>query len=130
MADIDQAQRQRDLREMMVEGQIRARGIEDPAVLRAMLEVPREMFVPEEVRERAYADVALPIQEGQTISQPFIVALMAAALQLKPGERVLEIGTGSGYAGGVLSRVVGEVFTVERPAALGRAAEGRLDALG
>jgi protein-L-isoaspartate(D-aspartate) O-methyltransferase len=117
-------------REGMVEHQIRARGIEDPAVLHAMLTVPREAFVPEELRERAYTDAALPIPDGQTISQPYIVALMAAALRLKPTERVLEIGTGSGYAAAVLSRIAGEVYTVERHETLAHAARERLNALG
>jgi len=117
-------------RELMVERQIHARGLDDPAVLRAMLTVPREAFVPEELRDRAYIDAALPIPDGQTISQPYIVALMATALQLKPGDRVLEIGTGSGYAAAVLSRIAQEVYTVERHASLALAAKERLKALG
>jgi len=117
-------------REEMVARQLEARGIIDPAVLHAMLEVPRELFVPEGMRSRAYADAALPIAEGQTISQPYIVALMAMALQLKPDDRVLEIGTGSGYAAAVLSRIAREVFTIERHEGLARAARQRLDMLG
>jgi protein-L-isoaspartate(D-aspartate) O-methyltransferase len=117
-------------RELMVERQIEARGLDDPAVLRAMLTVPREAFVPEELKGRAYIDAALPIPNGQTISQPYIVALMATALQLKPGDRVLEIGTGSGYAAAVLSRIAREVYTVERHASLALAARERLKALG
>jgi protein-L-isoaspartate(D-aspartate) O-methyltransferase len=116
-------------RELMVERQIQARGLNDPAVLRAMLTVPREAFVPEELQDRAYFDAALPIPDGQTISQPYIVALMATALQLKPSDRVLEIGTGSGYAAAVLSRIAQEVYTVERHASLALAARERLKAL-
>ncbi|HKP52560.1 MAG TPA: protein-L-isoaspartate(D-aspartate) O-methyltransferase [Chloroflexia bacterium] len=124
------ARRERELRELMVERQIRARGLEDPAVLQAMRTVPREAFVPEELRDRAYIDAALPIPDGQTISQPYIVALMATTLQLKPGDRVLEIGTGSGYAAAVLSRIAQEVYTVERHESLALAAKERLEALG
>lgn len=120
----------RQERSEMVERQIKARGIEDPAVLNAMLTVPREAFIPEELSERAYEDAALPIPYGQTISQPYIVALMAATLQLKPGDKVLEIGTGSGYAAAVLSLVAGEVYTIERHEALGMAARERLEKLG
>src|SRR5690242_3873015 len=116
-----EAERQQE-RSEMVEKQIRARGIENPTVLNAMLIVPREVFVPQEQAERAYADAALPIPDGQTISQPYIVALMAASLQLKPSDKVLEIGTGSGYAAAVLSRIAGEVYTIERHEALGKAA--------
>ncbi len=117
-------------REEMVERHIRARGVEDAAVLRAMLIVPREAFVPEEFWDRAYADAALPIPDGQTISQPYIVALMAAALKLGPGDRALEIGTGSGYAAAVLSRIAGEVYTVERHESLALRATERLTMLG
>src|SRR3954454_21418780 len=117
-------------REQMVEQQIIARGLRDAAVLRAMREVPREAFLPEDLREFAYLDVALPILEGQTISQPYIVALMAEALQLSPQDKVLEIGTGCGYAAAVLSRLAREVFTVERHAALADYARERLKELG
>jgi protein-L-isoaspartate(D-aspartate) O-methyltransferase len=102
----------------MVENQLAARGITDPAVLAAMREIPREKFVPHALVERAYQDSPLTIPEEQTISQPYIVALMAAALRLRPGDRVLEVGTGSGYAAAVLARIVGHVFTIERHAAL------------
>jgi protein-L-isoaspartate(D-aspartate) O-methyltransferase len=114
----------------MVDEQIRARGVRDPSVLRAMREVPREHFVPPGTRSLAYADIALPINEGQTISQPFIVALMAGALNLSPGDRVLEIGTGSGYAAAVLSRMAGEIYTAERHRPLAEAAREKLAALG
>ena len=114
----------------MVRGQIEARGIRDPAVLQAMREVPREAFVPPDQAEFAYQDSPLPIAEGQTISQPYIVALMAAALEIQPGDRVLEIGTGSGYAAAVLSRMADVVYTIERHEALARGAERALEALG
>lgn len=100
-------------RHVMVERQIRSRGIADPAVLRAMAEVPRHRFVPSEMTASAYADRPLPIGHGQTISQPYIVALMTELLDLEPGDRVLEIGTGSGYHAAVVSRIAGVVFTVE-----------------
>lgn len=105
-------------RERMVTQQLEMRGLYDPAVLAAMREVPREVFVSEKYREVAYDDGPLPIPEGQTISQPFVVALMIELLELKPTDRVLEIGTGSGYAAAVISRIVAEVYTVERLGAL------------
>ncbi|HEY8514083.1 MAG TPA: protein-L-isoaspartate(D-aspartate) O-methyltransferase [Candidatus Binatia bacterium] len=117
-------------REYMVATQIQARGIRDPHVLRAMREVPREAFLPPELAEFAYRDSPLPIERGQTISQPFIVALMTAALELEPGDRVLEVGTGSGYAAAVLSRIAREVVTIERHEELARTAAERLRALG
>lgn len=98
----------------MVEQQLRRRGISDERVLRAMEQVPRELFVPEDERRRAYRDGALRIGEGQTISQPWIVAAMTALLELEPGDRALEIGTGSGYAAAVLSLCCREVVTIER----------------
>lgn len=101
-------------REEMVENQIRVRGVRDPAVLNAMRTVPREMFIPRALREFAYADRPLPIASNQTISQPYIVGFMIAALDLNKNERVLEIGTGSGYAAAVLSQIVDEVVSVER----------------
>jgi protein-L-isoaspartate(D-aspartate) O-methyltransferase len=101
-------------RQEMVSRQISGRGVHEPAVLRAMLTVPREAFVAPELAEFAYVDSPLPIEGGQTISQPFIVALMAAALELKPTDRVLEVGAGSGYAAAVLSRIAAEVFAIER----------------
>jgi len=114
----------------MVRTQLVGRGIEDPRVLDAMARVPRHLFVPQELRAHAYQDRALPIAEQQTISQPFIVALMAQALQLDGDERVLEIGTGSGYAAAVLSLLSAEVYTVERWPSLADAAERRLHDLG
>lgn len=101
-----------------------------PEVLRAMEEVPRHEFVPEALRDRAYEDRALPIGEGQTISQPFIVALMTDLLRPKPDDVVLEIGTGSGYQAAVLSRLVRQVHTIEIVEPLARQAAGRLAALG
>jgi protein-L-isoaspartate(D-aspartate) O-methyltransferase len=117
-------------RERMVVHQIAARGVNDPAVLGAMRAVPRESFVPPAMAEFAYEDSPLPIEEGQTISQPYIVALMTEALRAGPGDRVLEIGTGSGYAAAVLSRVVKEVYTIERHEPLARVAEERFRRLG
>ena len=101
-------------RARMVERQIVRRGVRDELVLEAVRSVPREAFLPEEMREFAYEDSPLPIEEGQTISQPYIVALMSEALQLNGGETVLEIGTGSGYAAAVLAQIAAEVYTVER----------------
>jgi len=117
-------------RERMVAKQIEARGVADPFVLDAMRAVPREDFVPAEERHVAYEDGPLPIGHGQTISQPYIVAAMTAAARVRPGERVLEIGTGSGYGAAVLSKIAGEVFTVERIEALTESATARLAALG
>ncbi|MCG6206435.1 protein-L-isoaspartate(D-aspartate) O-methyltransferase [Rhodopseudomonas sp. HC1] len=117
-------------RARMVETQIRARDVHDPQVLAAMAKVPREAFVPELTRELAYDDSPLPIGCDQTISQPFIVAVMIEALQLEGGERVLEIGTGSGYAAAVLAQIAGEVVTIERIAALADRARATLAALG
>ncbi|MCY3611112.1 MAG: protein-L-isoaspartate(D-aspartate) O-methyltransferase [Gemmatimonadetes bacterium] len=106
------------------------RGISDLRVLEAMATVPRERFVAPECRSRAYDDGPLPIGEGQTISQPYVVAWMAEAVELGREDRVLEIGTGSGYAAAVLSRIAGIVHSVERHAALAEAARDRLRALG
>src|SRR3954468_8722849 len=101
-------------RARMVDRQLRRRGIEDERVLAAMGEVPRELFLPESQRRRAYRDGALRIGEGQTMSQPWIVAVMAQLLELDGSETVLEVGTGSGYAAAVLSRLCREVVTIER----------------
>lgn len=101
-------------RETMVEHQVRARGVRSPQVLEAMRQVPREAFVPMDLREFAYDDTALPIAAGQTITQPWIVAMMIEALDLKGGERVLDIGTGSGYAAAVLARIAAAVYSIER----------------
>ncbi len=114
----------------MVEKQIEARGIRDAGVLEAMREVPRERFIPERVREFAYDDSPLPIEEGQTISQPYIVAVMVEALHLDPQDRVLEIGAGSGYAAAVISRIAREVYTVERHPPLADLARQRAGELG
>ena len=117
-------------RRRMVERQLRARGIADERVLAAMAEVPREAFVPGRLRDRAYADSALPIAEEQTISQPWIVAAICQALRLDGSELVLEVGTGSGYSAAVLSLLVGHVVSVERYEALSRGAGEVLASLG
>ncbi|HKA90677.1 MAG TPA: protein-L-isoaspartate(D-aspartate) O-methyltransferase [Haliangiales bacterium] len=117
-------------RRRMVERQIAARGLSDPAVLAAMLAVPREAFVPSALAAEAYEDTALPTDEGQTISQPYIVALMTAALAIRPGDKVLEVGTGSGYGAAVLAHIAAEVDTIEIREPLARAAEARLRELG
>jgi len=114
------------LRRRMVEEQIRRRGIRDGRVLSVMEEVPRHLFLPKELRQRAYADEPLPIGEGQTISQPYIVAEMTAALRLSGTEKVLEIGTGSGYQTAILARLCREVVTIERFASLSGDARARL----
>ena len=116
-----------DRRFRMVERQLRRRGITDERVLSAMSEVPRERFVPRELRRRAYRDGALRIGEGQTISQPWIVACMSQLLELEGEETVLEVGTGSGYGAAVLSRLCARVVTVER---FGSLAEGAVEVLG
>jgi protein-L-isoaspartate(D-aspartate) O-methyltransferase len=118
------------LREDMVEKQVAARHVESEAVLRALRNVPREAFLPERLREFAYEDSPLPIAEGQTISQPYIVALMTEALDLKGGEKVLEIGTGSGYAAAVLGEIAADVYTIERIGPLAEKAASTLKALG
>ena len=114
----------------MVARQLGLRGIQDPGVLRAMGEVPREAFVPPELRDHAYADEPLPIGEGQTISQPFMVALMLEAAEAKPGDRLLDVGSGSGYAAAVASRIAGEVHAVEIVPGLAETARERLADLG
>jgi protein-L-isoaspartate(D-aspartate) O-methyltransferase len=117
-------------RHEMVETQIVTRGIRDPVVVQAMRTVPREAFVAPELQKYAYKDKPLPIEAGQTISQPYMVALMIAALQPQPQHHVLEIGTGSGYAAAVLSRVVRQVYTIERHVDLVELARRRLHILG
>ena len=117
-------------RKAMVSRQLAARGIKDPQVLGVMGEVPREHFVPDEYQARAYDDGPLPILVGQTISQPYIVALMIEALQLKGHHRVLDIGTGSGYAAAVIGRIAAEVYSVERIAELLEYARPRFQQLG
>jgi len=117
-------------RDRMVRLQLARRGIRDPKVTRAMTRVPREKFVPEELAEFAYDDTPLPLPENQTISQPYVVALMTEALELDDDDRVLEIGTGSGYSAAVLAEIAAEVFTIERHPSLADAARARLEALG
>ena len=117
-------------RARMVAGQLRGREVRDERVLAAMSKVPREAFLPAELAAEAYADAALPIDCSQTISQPVIVAMMTAALQLRGRERVLEIGTGSGYQAAILAELAGEVFSVERHAELSRQAAVALGKLG
>lgn len=117
-------------RERMVEKDLRRRGIRDARVLEAMRAVPRHRFVPDAEREHAYEDRALPLEVGQTISQPYIVAYMSEALRVGPDHRVLEVGTGSGYQTAVLARLAAEVFTVERIGDLQAAAREVLEELG
>ncbi len=117
-------------RERMVTEQIASRGIDDPAILRAMRTVPRELFVPKKYQRYAYDDTPLPIPGRQTISQPYVVALMISKLELQPADRVLEIGTGSGYAAALLALIVSEVHTVERIRELVNYARQRLRSLG
>ena len=114
----------------MVECQIKARGIKDPLVLQAMSKVPRHVFVPTEHADSAYQDRPLPIGSGQTISQPYMVAVMTEALELRGGEKVLEVGTGSGYQTAILAEIVDRVVTIERKPELSRAAEQALRELG
>jgi protein-L-isoaspartate(D-aspartate) O-methyltransferase len=118
------------LRRRMVENDLKGRGIKDRRVLEAMASVPRHLFVKPEQRHLAYSDSPLPIGEGQTISQPYIVALMSELLELRGEERVLEIGTGSGYQAAVLSRLAREVYTIEILPGLGERARARLESLG
>ena len=117
-------------REVMVKSQIIDRGVSDPNVINAMKRVPRHLFVPNRYRGFSYADHPLPIGEGQTISQPYIVAFMTEALKLKPEDRVLEIGTGSGYQAAVLAEIVKEAYSIEIIEALGERARQTLDNLG
>ena len=117
-------------RQDMVENQLRRRGISDEKVLRSMLEVPRERFVPQQNRDDAYKDGPLTIGQGQTISQPYMVAVMTEALDLRPDEKVLEIGTGSGYQTAVLMNITRYVFSIERIAVLADTARATLESLG
>jgi protein-L-isoaspartate(D-aspartate) O-methyltransferase len=117
-------------REAMVRAQIERRGVHDPRVLEALRRVPRERFVPADQAEHAYEDRALPIGMGQTISQPYIVAVMTAALRAGDDDRVLEIGTGSGYQAAVLAHLAAHVWSIERHAELAHAARSRLADLG
>src|SRR5205807_6973353 len=118
------------LRERMVQSQLRARGIADERVLAAMLRVPRHEFIPERYRDQAYEDHPLPIGEGQTISQPYIVAIMLEALSLLPTDRVLEVGTGSAYVTALLAQLTAEVISFERHRALADSARELLCRLG
>jgi protein-L-isoaspartate(D-aspartate) O-methyltransferase len=118
------------MREKMVETQIKARGVKDPRVISALLKVERHRFVLEEYLNSAYADQPLPIGEGQTISQPYIVALMTELLELKGDEKVLEIGTGSGYQAAILAELAKEVYTIEIIESLASTAKKRLSELG
>ena len=117
-------------REAMVERHLKRRGITEPAILEAFLEVPREAFIAGNNVHLAYGDHPLPIEAGQTISQPYIVALMIQAAGIKPGDRVLEIGAGSGYAAAVISRIAGKVIAIERQHELVEIARERLRRLG
>jgi protein-L-isoaspartate(D-aspartate) O-methyltransferase len=117
-------------RQTMVARQLRARDISDERVLEAMERVPRELFVPDQERDHAYADAALPIGHGQTISQPYMVARIAEALALRPGERVLDVGTGSGYQAAVLAELGTDVVTIERIPELAERARASLAAAG
>jgi protein-L-isoaspartate(D-aspartate) O-methyltransferase len=119
-----------DLRLAMVSQQIEARGVKDPSVLEVMRRVPRDQFVPADMVSKAYEDHPLPIGYGQTISQPYIVALMTEALKIKAGDRVLEIGTGSGYQAAILAELGAEVYTVEIVPELAQQAAERLGSLG
>ncbi len=120
----------REQRVQMVERQVAARGVRDPRVLEALREVPRHLFVPEDQKPHAYEDRALPIASGQTISQPYIVAIMTELLAPEPHHRVLEIGTGSGYQTAILSRLSKQVISIERHPQLARMAEQVFSALG
>ena len=117
-------------RRRMVDRQLRARDVRDERVLAAMARVPRELFVPEGLRDRAYDDSALPLPEGQTISQPYMVARICEALDLRGRERVLDVGTGSGYQAAVLAELAAEVFTIERIPELVALARTNLEAAG
>ena len=119
-----------DIRQAMVDDQIKKRGVSDQRLLDALNKVERHLFVPEEYRSKAYADHPLPIGENQTISQPYIVALMTELLKLDGDEKVLEVGTGSGYQAAVLSELAAEVFTIEIVEPLAERSEKLLDSLG
>jgi protein-L-isoaspartate(D-aspartate) O-methyltransferase len=117
-------------RHSMVDHQIASRGVKDERVLDAMRTVPREAFIPDRLAEFAYDDTPLPIEADQTISQPYVVALMAEALEIAPGDRVLEVGAGSGYAAAILGHVAREVWAIERHQVLAGLAEDRMRGLG
>jgi protein-L-isoaspartate(D-aspartate) O-methyltransferase len=130
MSMADQAAEMVDARHRMVRKHLQSRGIHDRRLLDAMSQIPRERFVPPDLSTVAYEDRALPIGQGQTISQPYIVALMTAALELTGGEHVLEIGTGSGYQTAILAALAADVVSIERHAALSRQAQTTLTELG
>ena len=117
-------------REAMVERQIESRGITDPKILEAFRAVPREAFISEEYADLAYGDHPLPIEAGQTVSQPYIVGLTIQAAGIKPGDKVLEVGAGSGYAAAVISRIAGKVVAIERQVELVKVAQERIARLG
>ena len=127
---MDETAEEHRARQEMVSSQIAARGITDSRLLTVMRAVPRHIFIPDRWRHQAYLDTPLPIGEGQTISQPYIVALMTALLELKPTDRVLEIGTGSGYQAAILGMLAGEVTSIERIAAVAARAEAHLQEVG
>jgi protein-L-isoaspartate(D-aspartate) O-methyltransferase len=118
------------IRDRMVEQQIRARGVIDPRVLQAVRKVPRHLFIPRHLWEQAYNDYPLPIGADQTISQPYIVALMTEILELKAADRVLELGTGSGYQAAILAELAAEVYSIDRMGDLAKLAQSVLDSLG
>jgi protein-L-isoaspartate(D-aspartate) O-methyltransferase len=122
--------RDQSSQEQMIQRQIVDRGLDDLRVVEAIRQIPRDYFFPQELRDQAHADKAAPIGHGQTISQPYMVALMASRLDLQPGYRVLEVGTGSGYQAAILSQLAGEVFTMERVKPLLDEAFERLLSLG
>jgi protein-L-isoaspartate(D-aspartate) O-methyltransferase len=117
-------------REAMIERQIESRGIHEPTILEAFRAVPREAFLSKDYADLAYGDHPLPLEAGQTISQPYIVALMIQAAEIKPGDRVLEVGAGSGYAAAVMSRIAGQVVAIERQPDLVKVAQERMQRLG
>src|SRR5919197_1755515 len=127
MLDLPDLSRARD---RMVDIQIAERGVRDPLVLKAMRRVPREVFVEPGFEEFAYEDSPLPIGEGQTISQPYIVALMIEAAEVRPGDKVLEVGAGSGYAAAVMGQIADRVYAIERHPSLGKSAQQRFKKLG
>jgi len=118
------------LRQDMISKQMAARGLDDPILLAAINSVPREEFVPKGLIDSAYRDSPLPIEANQTISQPYIVALMTASLELKPDDRVLEIGTGTGYSAAILAEIANEIYTIERHQILADTARARLHKIG
>lgn len=119
-----------DLREQMVRRQIEARGITNPAILAAFRQVPREEFISGDYKQSAYDDHPLPIESGQTISQPYIVAVMIEAADIRPGDTVFEVGAGSGYAAAVIGRIADRVIAIERQAELAQIAARRMEKLG